>query len=357
MNFKVNHKKLRILYLTYPFNIKEIGTSEQGIRKRTFFNFAMASMKKYSIEVDYLPTQSYYIMSQLLQTIKTIFFRKRYHIILTATGTGLLLALTRFFLRWEKPYLYLIKWRIETRSILDPLLKQIYRRYVDKIICVSSVQKEIFAKILNISKNRIINIPYGIDTEFFKPEINNISNNDVILCVGDTDRDDETLFKALKFLPFKLIRISDESKIFNSYKMQQRDKKSSNLNKKFVLLHAVSDLTLKKSYAKSAIVIIPIYKSSNQPAGLTTLLEAMAMGKSVIVTKGLITEDYVINFKTGIVIPSDDVDNMKKAILQLLNNKLERKRIGNNARRWVEANFTIERNAEKLVHLFKSISM
>ena len=357
MNFKSNHNTLKVLYLTGPLISKEICLSKRGIRKRSFFNSAMASMKKYSIEVYYLELQSWGLMNRFVQTLKTLFVLNRYNIILATTGAGLLLGLVRFFLHWEKPYLILVSWRVEKKkSILYPFFKQIYRRNVDNIICVSSAQKNIFAKFLNISKNRIIYVPLGIDTDFFKPEKNIISAEDLILCVGDADRDDKTLIKAVRNLPVQLTRVSDESKIFDFLKILQKDRsRFSNLKEKFVLLHAVSDLKLKELYAKSTMIVVPIHKHSNQPAGLTTLLEAMAMGKPVIVTKGLITEDYVINHETGIVIPPGDVDQIKNAILYLLDNNLERKRIGNNARKWVEDNFTIERSTEKLGHLLRSI--
>lgn len=237
---RVNDNTLKVLYLTGPLTSREIILSKRGFRKRTFFNSAMASMKKNSIEVDYLALKSWGQMREIVQAIKALIVRDYYDVILTATGTGLFLALVRFLLRWEKPYLFLIKWRVETNSILDPFLVQIFRRNVDKIICVSSAQKKSFAKILNISMNRIIYVPLGIDTDFFRLETDTISASDVVLCVGDADRDDETLFKAVRNLPVKLIRVSDESKVFEFYKTQQRDRsKSLKLKEKFVLLHAV----------------------------------------------------------------------------------------------------------------------
>jgi len=348
---QINDNILKVLYLTGPLTSKELILSMQGLRKRTFFNTAMATMKKYSIEVDYLTLKSWGRMREIVQAIKALIVRDYYDIILTTTGTGLFLALVRFLLRWKKPYLFLIEWQVERNPILDLFLIPIFRN-IDKIICVSSVQEKSFAKTLNVSINRIRYVPLGIDIDFFRPETDIISASDIILCVGDADRDDETLFKAVRNLPVKLIRVSDEFKVFQFYKVLLKDcLKPPILKAKFELLHAVSDLEMRELYAKSTLIIVPILKHSNQPAGLTVLLEAMAMGKPVIVTKGLITEDYVINGDTGIIINPDDANELKRMILELLDEDIKRKKLGNNARKFVEDNFTITKSTEELANI------
>jgi glycosyltransferase involved in cell wall biosynthesis len=68
----------------------------------------------------------------------------------------------------------------------------------------------------------------------------------------------------------------------------------------------------------------------------------------------LITEDYVNNGETGIVITPNDVDHMKNMILQILDNKSERKRIGDNARKWVLDNATIEICTKNLANILQN---
>lgn len=351
---------IKVLYLTSLgfnslFTHEKMELVRRGLAKRPFFDWAMSSMKKYSIKVDYMTFRSRKYLNRIAQTFKTLILLDNYDIILTDKGTGLILSLMRFLHPWKRPRarLLIIMWQVEIKSMLDSHIKRIIGMNIDNIICVSSVQKRTFATLLNISRWRIKYVPLGIDTTFFKPEPN--AAEDFILCVGDADRDDETLMKAVMDLPVKLVRVSDEQKNIEVLRKQLIGSKPFYFKEKLTLLHKVSDIELEKLYAKSKVVVIPIRCHSNQPAGLTTLLEAMAMGKPVIVTKGLITEGYVINGKTGIVIQPGDVAQLKNAIMQLLDNDSKRRKIGNNARKRAEENFTLKRSTERLASLLQNI--
>jgi len=355
----ININSIKVLYLTGPsaFTYKKMELIRRGLRKRSPFDSAMASMKEYSIEVDYLAPKSWGRLNEIALALKALILRGNYDVIFTGKGPGLFLALMRSLLRWKKPRLLVLIERVRTNSIFDYFARPIIHscvNNVDKILCLSSLQRETHAMELKISKNRIVAIPYGIDTKFFKPE--KTSTENFILCVGDACRDDETLLEAVRNLPINLIRVSDEFKIMETFKKQLKvGSRYSNLKEKVTLLHRVSDIQLKKLYAKSKIVVVPIQRHSNQPAGLTALLEAMAMGKAIIITRGLATEDYVINGETGIIINPGDVDQLKNAILWLLGDDLKRKILGNNARKSVEENFTLYRFTEKLANLLQSI--
>ena len=357
-NVETDKNSLKVLYLTGPsgFTYEKIKLIRCGLRKKSFFDSVMASMEEYSIKVDYLARKSWGVLNEVVQALKALIFLDNYDVVLTVKGAGVFLALMRFFLRWKKPCLLVVMWRVGSNSMLDPFIKRIVRTYVDKIICVSSVQKRIFARQLKVPENRIEYVPLGIDTNFFKPEINPV--DDFILCVGDADRDDETLIEAVRDLPIKLIRISDESKILETLKSKlEVGSRSSNLKEKFLLLHGVPDLQLKELYAKSTIVVVPICHQSNQPAGLTALLEAMAMGKAIIITRGLATQDYVIDRENAILVDSCDAYQLKNEMLWLLTHSLECKKLGKNARKSVEEKFTMARSAEKLANLLQNTVM
>lgn len=291
------------------------------------------------------------MLSVLAQGLKVLTLRKNYDVVLTTTGTGLFLALSRFLLRWEKPFLCEIMYQVDTsgksaKSILYKILRTTVRANVDRIICVASSQKKSFSMSLRIPEKRIEYVPLGIDTEFYRSERTSSEVNSV-LCVGDADRDEVTLVRAVRNLPVKLVRVSDEPRISEVFKKMNYGPRRSNLDK-IVVLKGVSDIEIKRLYTESVIAVVPIYQNSREPAGLTSLLEAMAMGKTVIVTKGLSSEDYVIDDKTGIIVEPGNVEQLEKAIVQLLGDDSKRNRIGNCACQCVQKNFNIERNAEKL---------
>jgi glycosyltransferase involved in cell wall biosynthesis len=92
-------------------------------------------------------------------------------------------------------------------------------------------------------------------------------------------------------------------------------------------------------YAESAAVVIPLH-SNLIAAGTTTLVEAMSMGKPVIVTK---SKDGTFGGRAGLVdgqnvilVEPHDVGGLRNAIARLMGDQELRARIGVNARRWAE---------------------
>ena len=352
-------KSLRVLYLAGPhaFDRERVQSMLNRSRYKSFFDYSMLYIERFSIDVDYLSPNSWGLLSLISQGLKVITVLKKYDIIITSTATGLLLAFLRFFVPWKKPYLFQIRWQIvasmkSSKSLFDKIWAQIIRMNVDNIICVSSIQIDLFSKALRISRKKVSYIPVGIDTDFFS-DVHSESENNIILCIGDADRDDVTLVSAIKNLPVKLIRVSDRMEIIENFKRLLHYSQFSDLKNRFLFLSAINDNQLRKLYSEAKIVVVVISKDSSQPAGLTALLEAMAMGKPVIITEGFATNDYVLNGKTGIIIKPANPTELRNAIIKLLSNYELRRSIGNMARRQVEAKFNIETNAEKLAYILR----
>jgi glycosyltransferase involved in cell wall biosynthesis len=67
-------------------------------------------------------------------------------------------------------------------------------------------------------------------------------------------------------------------------------------------------------------VIVPL-KKVVKSTGQVAFLEAMALGKPVIATETVGTVDYIQSGFNGILVAPDDVDGLKKAILQIMADK------------------------------------
>ena len=87
--------------------------------------------------------------------------------------------------------------------------------------------------------------------------------------------------------------------------------------------------------------MVPVLNTDFQ-AGVTTLLEAMAMGKAVVVSATDGQRDIVEDGETGILVPPGNVLALREAVSNLLANPRERKRLGGNARHAVEARFSLD---------------
>jgi glycosyltransferase involved in cell wall biosynthesis len=84
-------------------------------------------------------------------------------------------------------------------------------------------------------------------------------------------------------------------------------------------------------------------------------VEAMACGKPVIACRGEGPEDFVEHGKTGLLVKPRDVDNLVEALDFLLSNPEEARAMGERARKVVLENYTWEKNAEKIVKVYKEL--
>jgi len=132
--------------------------------------------------------------------------------------------------------------------------------------------------------------------------------------------------------------------------------------------------SLRALYARASIVVVPLVDIDNQ-AGITTILEAMAMGKPVIVTQSLGQTDVVEDRRrprdglrsrpasltrliagrlgipveaTGFYVAPGDAVGLRRAIDYLLAHPDVRAQLGSSGRRVAEELFTVEHFAERM---------
>jgi glycosyltransferase involved in cell wall biosynthesis len=146
-----------------------------------------------------------------------------------------------------------------------------------------------------------------------------------------------------------------------------------------VTVEAFDYHALRRLYSRSAVVVVPLEDTDFQ-AGVTTILEAMAMAKPVIVTHTQGQTDVVEDRRgvtrgatdrprpvsllriladakgvkleqSGFYVPPSDPDALRRAIVYLLEHPHERQRLGAAGRRAVEQLMTVDQYAERLRRL------
>jgi len=98
---------------------------------------------------------------------------------------------------------------------------------------------------------------------------------------------------------------------------------------------------LRELYARSRFVVVPLLPTDTDN-GLTSTLEAMAMGKPVICSRVKGQVDVIRDGKTGILVPQGDPDALRDAINYLWNNPEVAEKMGQEARTYIEENHTLE---------------
>src|SRR5262249_42278583 len=88
-------------------------------------------------------------------------------------------------------------------------------------------------------------------------------------------------------------------------------------------------------------------------AGVTTILEAMAMGKAVVCTRTAGQTDVIVDGETGVYVPPGDVAALGAAIERLLADPTQAAPLRANGRRWVVANAALDAYVERLSGLVR----
>jgi len=98
---------------------------------------------------------------------------------------------------------------------------------------------------------------------------------------------------------------------------------------------------LRQLYADASFVAVPLQETDFQ-AGITTILEAMSMGKAVICTRTSGQTDAIVDGETGVYVPPADVEALRSAIERLLAQPAAAARLGEAGQRWVREHADID---------------
>ena len=92
---------------------------------------------------------------------------------------------------------------------------------------------------------------------------------------------------------------------------------------------------LRQLYADAAFVVMPLVENDFQ-AGITAILEAMAMGKAVICSRTVGQTDLIVDGVSGLYVPPGDPRALRDAMQRLIDHPEDAAALGRAGRRWVE---------------------
>ncbi len=255
-----------------------------------------------------------------------------------AESLGVPLSLLSRF-RAGRPRLVCVGHRLLTtrKKLFFRVLKA--HKSIDRLFVYASTQEAFAVGALGIEQDRVQRIPFHADTRFFHPllEVEPLSNQ--LCAVGREGRDYPTLFAAVQGLPefsLKLTSASPWSKKADSSRVRTLPGNVQCAQTPY------SDDELRTLYASSKIVCVPLYPTDFQ-AGITSILEAMAMGRPVIATRTAGLSDVLWHEENCLTVAPGDVSGWREAIARLTEDPTLAARLGARGRRWVEENATLDR--------------
>jgi len=209
---------------------------------------------------------------------------------------------------------------------------------LDAVIYQARCYREILVE-MGVCESKLVFSPWSIDHRFYSPL--NVKEGDYILSVGNTDRDYISLVKATKGLRLNLVIVTE----VKSYLRLAREG---------IKVCRMTPLQLREAYARCRFTVVPVVDSEVVP-GSTAVLEAMAMGKAVIVSKIKGLSEFVKDGENGLMFPPHDHNKLREAILYLYEDPREAEKLGIKGRAVVEQHFNTEKQGALISHIIKKI--
>jgi glycosyltransferase involved in cell wall biosynthesis len=159
----------------------------------------------------------------------------------------------------------------------------------DAVVCGLNELAEAFVRRKTCGSERMFYAPTGIDTDFYDParvessdwvEPSTISRRSFVLSVGDSSRDDQSMYHSVRDSPVPVIRVTRDQAVVS------RVQPLMNKQRGDLILTGISFRQLRWLYVHCSVFIMASRLDDWQAAGSTALTEAMACGALCICTGG-----------------------------------------------------------------------
>ncbi|NPA44382.1 MAG: glycosyltransferase family 4 protein [Chlorobi bacterium] len=231
---------------------------------------------------------------------------------------------------------------------------------VDKITCLTDSVKNSIAKNLFFDKSKLITINKGHDVNWYNDikvanlqELGIPKDAFVVVNVANARRMKGTkyLLKSTYYLPkdanihFLIVGRGRDTK--KHIKIAENSPNKDKIHFLGFRKDALSIVKASNVFALSSIKGEAITKS---------VIEAMCIETTPVITDISGNVGLVINKESGMVVPMKNPKAMADAILYLYNNQEDCVQYGKNARKHIDKNFNIERTVKEASEFFNSIS-
>jgi hypothetical protein len=219
-----------------------------------------------------------------------------------------------------------------------------FDRAVGAYCVVSREEERIFACTWRIDPRKVSYTPFYAtltDEELSAP----VTTAGGVFAGGNPMRDYGTLLEAVRGLDASVTIATSRPEVVGRSDLPPN-----------VRVGPVSHVEYVERMRAAGVVVIPLIPNTMRSGGEQTYLNAMALGKVVIVNEAPGVRDYVVSGETGIIVPPRDPAALDRAIRWALDptNRAAAEAMGARARKVVRERFTAERWVARLLEVTKS---
>ncbi len=258
-------------------------------------------------------------------------------LILINGDIGLTLRLSAYFLvfAWKrKPIVAvdLVLRRPKTfQARIAALVKRLLLARVDRFIHYFR-DLEGYSAFYGITPERSSFVPFKPNLRYrYEPRLD-LPEGEYVLCLGRSQRDYDTFFDAMEGLPcsgaipapdFNALREHD------SRFTRPLDRLPSNVR---VLEDDGSQQTMIRAIEGAKIVAVPVLRSTLAASGISVYLNAMLLGRPVVISNGPGVSDLLTN--QAVMVPPEDSRALREAIAQVWGDDALRARLVDSGRKY-----------------------
>jgi glycosyltransferase involved in cell wall biosynthesis len=221
-------------------------------------------------------------------------------------------------------------------------------RGMDKIFTLSREQYQRGRQLkIPESKLTLLRACGYVDAKFFSAATGQTVNDRQICSTGLEFRDYETLLRAVTELPDVRLKIDPNS----PWSLHRSAVGDSQVPPNAEIVHMKLGAS-RELYSESAAVVVPL-RINSIGAGTTTMVEAMLMGKPVIITrsrdKSFAGRQDLVDAENVMLVDAGDVRGLRDAIARLMTDQEFRRGIGVRGREWAEHHASREQWLEIMI--------
>jgi glycosyltransferase involved in cell wall biosynthesis len=189
---------------------------------------------------------------------------------------------------------------------------------IDYFCCTSTEEEAIYSRMFNIPRSRIVFLPLVESSSNFNEPSH--PKKDYIFSYGNSDRDFDTLIRAVSHLSIKTYILSQR---YNYHTLLPENVS--------ILRDRISEKELVEWIASSRMVVLPLndYRIS---AGQISMLEVMALARPLVITENMATKEYAVHRHSTLFFKAGSDKELADHIRYLWDHKEVAEKIGQQAR-------------------------
>jgi glycosyltransferase involved in cell wall biosynthesis len=228
------------------------------------------------------------------------------------------------------------------------ILRWIGARPFARLITNCSTQKQALID-ADFPEDKIVKVYHPIDDLFYSPDAASYDGpSTAFVSCGSENRDYAALRSAASAVRGDVLVFGHG---FFGSKFQEGTRPSDD-PKNFHLMPRVPFIQLRDHYAKSLAVVIPL-NDTLYAAGGTALLEAMAMGKTAIISRSRGLQDYLAA-KPGLTPEPGNAAALGEAMQRVESGAVDLAGIGMRNRRWIIENSSLDAYVARVTEIMSA---